>query len=205
MQLSSSDTSSTVENRLQQAHPWHGVEPKIAEDRLLVYIENIAFAVIKYEVDEGTGLLKVDHPQETSALLPAAYGFVPRTLCGSRVAKLNTQARGDRAPLDVFVLSERALSVPGVLAEARVIGGIPVKDSSFTDDKLIAVLHKDAEYGHMQSISEVPVHVLDRICDYLLHESPMGVAEIGDPFGPERAFGLLLAAMEDYAEKFPRE
>jgi len=185
-----------------QAHPWHGVDPTSGRDGLLVFIENTPLAVMKYEVDEATGLLKVDHPQDTAALPPAAYGFVPRTLCGARVAQLNARLRGDRAALDVYVLSERRLEVPGVLAEVRVIGGIPVKDETFVDDKLIAVLYRDAVFGHMQDVSEVPVYAMDRICHFLAQESAAGSCEVGDPFGQERAATLLQAGLDDYAKKY---
>lgn len=186
-----------------QAHPWHGVDPTSGRNGLLVYIENTPLAVIKYEVEESSGLLKVDHPQETAALPPAAYGFVPRTLCGPKVAQLNARLRGDRAALDVYVLSERRLEVPGVLAEVQVIGGIPVKDETFVDDKLIAVLYRDAVFGHMQDISEVPIYALDRICHFLAQESSVGSSEVGDPFGRERAAILLQAALDDYKQKYP--
>lgn len=185
-----------------QAHPWHAVDPTQGTTGLQVYIENPPFSPIKYEVDGITGLLKVDHPLQTSALSPAAYGFVPRTLCGQNVAQLNSRLRGDRAALDVFVLSERPLQVPGVLAEVHVIGGIPVKDETFVDDKLIAVLHRDAAYGAMRDISEMPVYALDRICHFLSHESVAGLSEVGDPFGKERANQLLTAAMKDYDHLF---
>jgi len=199
------DTSLALTS-INQSHPWHAVNPTISPDqetgRLLVYIENTPFSPIKYEVDGPTGLLKVDHPLETSALNPAAYGFVPRTLCGQNVAKLNARVKGDRGALDVFVLSERPLQVAGVLAEVYVIGGIPLKDEAFVDDKLIAVLHRDAVYGAMRDVSEMPVYELDRICHFLAQASAAGHSEVGDPFGKSRADQLLAAAMEDYDQRF---
>lgn len=191
--------------RASQAHPWHGVDPEHGTDGLLVYIENTPLSATKYEVDQTTGILKVDRPQQTAVLPPAAYGFVPRTLCGPRVAQLNSRLRGDRAALDVFVLSERPLEVPGVLAEVRIVGGIPVKDETFVDDKLIAVLMKDAVFGHIADIAEVPIHTMDRICHFLAQESAVGSTEVGDPFGHERAQQLLEAGLKDYAQKYPWE
>ncbi|MGR8947184.1 MAG: inorganic diphosphatase [Gammaproteobacteria bacterium] len=185
-----------------QAHPWHGVDPRVGDDKLLVYIENTPLSSIKYEIDEKTGILKVDRSQETAALPPAAYGFVPRSLCGSKVAQLNSRLRGDRAALDICVFSERPLCVPGVLAEVHVIGGIPVKDDTFVDDKLLAVLNKDAVYGNMRDLDELPVYMLDRVCHFLGSESLSGSTEIGDPFGRERALTLLRAALDDYESKY---
>ncbi len=193
-----SETLTGVDVLTTQAHPWHGIDPIVAEGRLLVFIENVPLSQIKHEVDHLSGHLKVDHPQDTSSLPPEAYGFVPRTLCGTRVSQLNSRLRGDRAPLDVFVLSERPLNVPGVLAEVNVVGGIPVRDESFVDDKLITVLHRDSAYGGIDDISAVPVHVMERISHYLIHASPTSICEVGDYFGKERAEQLLQAAMDDY-------
>lgn len=200
--MSTNTTTDTDESPVR-AHPWHGVNPTAGLHGLQVYIENIPGSPVKYEVDEVSGILKVDHPIDTSSLPPAAYGFVPRTLCGPRVAQLNSRLRGDRAALDVFVLSERALIVPDVLAEVRIVGGVPVRDETFVDDKLIAVLLRDAAFGHMQQISDVPVYLLDRICHFLASVSPTGSAEVGDPFDAERAQVLLQAGLQDYAAKFP--
>ena len=44
--------------------------------------------MIKYEIDKVSGYLRVDRPQRTSSQPPALYGFIPRTYCGARVAKL---------------------------------------------------------------------------------------------------------------------
>jgi len=190
---------------LHQSHPWHRVDPTGGAGELRVFIENTPESAIKYEVDAATGLLRVDHPLETSSLSPAAYGFVPRTLCGKNVAQLNSRLRGDQAALDVFVLSERPLLVAGVLADVHIIGGIPVKDESFVDDKLITVLHRDAVYGGMRDISELPVYVLDRLCHFLAQESVARHNEIGDAFGKSRADQLLSAGIKDYEQRFGDE
>ncbi len=191
--------------RERRAHPWHGVDPQAVEGELTVFIENPAFEVMKYEVDAASGLLKVDHPLAMSAVPPSSYGFVPRTLCGPRVAQMTSRLKGDRAALDVFVLSERPIRAPGVLAQVRLLGGIPVRDETFVDDKLIAVLSRDANLGHARDISDVPVYFTDRIAHFLNSVSLDAAVEVGDPFGRERAETLLAAAMSDYAQQFPRD
>jgi inorganic pyrophosphatase len=201
--MSETNVDALNDHAYRQAHPWHGVNPTVAAGGLIVYIENTSHTKIKYELDPGSGLLKVDRPQQTSALPPAAYGFVPQTLCGAKVAQLNARLRGDRAALDVFVLSERPIEVPGVLAQVRLIGGIPVRDENYVDDKLVAVLHRDAAFGAIKDISEVPIYMMERICHYLVQESSLNTAEVGDPFGYERAAVLLAAAIEDYHSRFP--
>lgn len=196
--------SSELENSLL-AHPWHGVRPVREAERLRIFVENVPFSKMKYEVDAETGLLFVDHAQETTALTPAAYGFVPRTLCGARVAQLNSRLRGDLSALDIFLLSERAIEVPGVLVDVRLVGVIPVQDENYVDDKLIGVLNKDAVFGGMSDISEVPVHHIDRISHFLSQEGMLGTCKVGDAQGATRAHMLLQAAIEDYQSKFGEE
>jgi inorganic pyrophosphatase len=191
---------------LQQTHvsPWHGVNPISSNDGLTVFVENTPLSLMKYEIDLESGLLKVDHPISTSALPPFAYGFVPRTLCGTNVAQLNSRLRGDRAPLDVFVLSERSIDVAGVLADVRLVGGIPVRDDAFVDDKLVTVLAKDPSLSHVHDIADIPIHLMDRICHFLIHEPVDGSTEIGDPFDKARALRLLEAGIDDYNQKYDR-
>ena len=124
------------------------------------------------------------------------------TLCGSKVAQLNSRLRGDRAALDVFLLSEKPIEVHGVLAEGRIIGGIPVKDEGFADDKLIAVLVRDPVYGHLKDVSELPIQSSDRICHFLLQDSVSRPTEIGDPYNSERAQQILQAGLADYKRQY---
>jgi len=191
-------TDSTTDLRERQAHPWHGVDPLAAEGALTVFIENVRHDVMKYEADPASGILKVDQPLQTSALPPFAYGFVPRTLCGRRVAGLTSRSRGDRAPLDVFVLSEQPIGVPGVLAEVHLIGGIRLRDENRVDDKLISVLNRDVGFAGIRDIGDLPVHLLDRIVHFLNQVSVEGTAEVGTPFDRAEAERVLRAALDDY-------
>jgi inorganic pyrophosphatase len=51
------------------------------------FIEIVPSDTIKYEVDKKSGYLKVDRPQKFSNIIPALYGFIPRTYCGYKVPK----------------------------------------------------------------------------------------------------------------------
>ena len=183
-----------------RAHPWHGVTPQLAENNFLAFIETTPFDLMKYELDKETGLMRIDQPLETSSLPPSAYGFIPRTLCGRRVAKLSSRVRGDRAPLDVFVLSERPIQHHGVLCEIRVVGGIPLRDESFVDDKLIAVLTRDSSVGSAQSIAEVPIYLIERLTHFLSQTSLVNSPVVGDAYDRERAEALLYAGLGDYED-----
>jgi inorganic pyrophosphatase len=195
-------TDTLAEARLRQAHPWHGVQPDFADFELTAFIENTPFDEVKYEVDQATGWLKIDGPMPTSSLTPYAYGFVPGTLIGSRVAKLTKHRHGDHSAVDVFVISERNLQIPGVLAQVRLVGGIPVHDDLRTDDKLVCVLNNDAAFGHVEDINALPIHIVERICHFLSSSSLMQSSQVGDPYGRARARTLLLAAIEDYQDTY---
>ena len=93
-------------------HPWHGIDiGKNAPEIVNAFIEMTPLCSVKYEVDKLTGYLKVDRPQLTSSLTPDLYGFIPQTICGSRVTKLSPKAkRGDEDPLDICVITERPIN-----------------------------------------------------------------------------------------------
>lgn len=76
------------------------------------------------------------HGLEPGPEPPTLYGFVPRTFCDAAVAaRMPDAIRGDGDPLDVRVVSERAIARAEVLLTARVIGGIPMLDGGESDDK----------------------------------------------------------------------
>ena len=145
-------------------HPWHGIEvgPSPPE-RLNAFIEITPFDLVKYEVDKQTGFLKVDRPQRTSSTPPSLYGFVPRTLCANRVAKLAGLSKGDMDPLDICVLSERPINRAEVLMEVRVVGGLLMEDDGEADDKIIAVLKDDAIWSDSVDISAIPPKLVERL------------------------------------------
>src|SRR2546422_9069428 len=109
-------------------HPWHGLEVGPDPPEVLnAYVEITPFDLMKYEVDKISGYLRVDRPQRSSAQPPTLYGFVPRTYCDERVRRLAPAARrGDGDPLDICVLSERAIAPNEILLRGRGIGG-PLK------------------------------------------------------------------------------
>src|ERR1043165_1018682 len=106
-------------------HPWHGLEVGDDAPRIVnAYIEITPFDVIKYEIDKASGYLRVDRPQSTTSQPPALYGFIPKTYCGDRIAKLAPGCeKGDGDPLDICVVSERPIERSEGLLRARGGGG----------------------------------------------------------------------------------
>ena len=116
---------------LFRAHPWHGVPiGPGAPARVNTYIEIVPTDTVKYELDKITGLLRIDRPQRFSNVCPALYGLIPQTFCGERVGAYCAEraglpgVRGDRDPLDVCVLTEKAISHGDILLRSRPIGGL---------------------------------------------------------------------------------
>jgi len=189
-------------------HPWHGLEVGPEPPAVVnAFIEITPFDLMKYEVDKSSGYLKVDRPQRSSAQHPALYGFVPRTYCSTRVAKLAPRARrGDGDPLDICVLSERTIARNEILIRARVIGGLQMIDGGEADDKIIAVLEHDFVWGRAEDIKDVPAILVERLQHYFLTyklvPGKKSRAVIDRVYGRSHAMRVVTAAMRDYEESF---
>ena len=191
-------------------HPWHGLEVGPEPPAVVnAYIEITPFDLMKYEIDKVSGYLRVDRPQRSSSQPPALYGFVPRTYCAERVSKLApTSKRGDGDPLDICVLSERAITRNEIIVRCRVIGGLQMIDAGDADDKIIAVLENDYVWGEARDVRDVPPVLVERLQHYFLTyklvpgQRPR--ARIRSAYGRARALDVVRAAMADYDEHFAR-
>jgi inorganic pyrophosphatase len=189
-------------------HPWHGLDVGPDPPAVLnAYIEITPFDLMKYEVDKVSGYLRVDRPQRSSAQHPTLYGFVPRTYCGERVRALAPGARrGDGDPLDICILSERAIARNEIIVRGRVIGGLQMIDGGEADDKIISVLENDYVWGGARNISDVPAVLVERLQHYFLTyklvpgQRPR--ARIASVYGRVHALKVVRAAMADYEESF---
>lgn len=196
-----------------KAHPWHGVDVgNEAPSLMTAYIEMVPTDTVKYEVDKASGYLRIDRPQKYSNVIPALYGFFPQTYCGERVGQYCAQktgrnnVKGDGDPLDVCILTERAISHGDILAHVIPIGGFRMIDGEMADDKIIAVLKNDAGYGHYTNIEEVPSGVVERLKHYFLTYKDIPgqdrVSEITHIYSSEEASEVIECAMEDYRHRF---
>jgi inorganic pyrophosphatase len=177
---------------------------------LNAYIEITPFDLMKYEVDKVSGYLRVDRPQRSSAQHPALYGFVPRTYCDERVRRLAPGARrGDGDPLDICVLSERAITRNEIIVRGRVIGGLQMIDDGEADDKIISVLDNDHVWGAARDIKDVPRVLVERLQHYFstykLVPGQRAKARIAKAYGRGHALKVVRAAMADYADNYAIE
>jgi len=196
---------------LFRPHPWHGLDvgPE-PPDVLNAYIEITPFDLMKYEVDKVSGYLRVDRPQRSSAQPPMLYGFVPKTYCAERVCRLAPGAkRGDGDPLDICVLSERAITRNEIIVRGRVIGGLQMIDRGEADDKIISVLENDYVWGDARDIGDVPSVLVERLQHYFLtyklvpgRRTPAHIARV---YGRSHARKVVRAAIADYVAHFVRQ
>ena len=202
--------TATVSVKHFRPHPWHGLEVGPEPPSVLnAYIEITPFDLMKYEVDKVSGYLRVDRSQRSSAQSPTLYGFVPRTYCGDRVSKLAPGAtRGDGDPLDICVLSERAITRNEIIVRARVIGGLQMVDRGEADDKIISVLENDYVWGEARDLRDLPHVLIERLQHYFLTyrlvpgEKPQ--VDIAKVYGRTHAVKVVKAAMDDYVDMFAR-
>jgi len=197
-----------------KSHPWHGISfGKEAPEIVTCFIEIVPTDTVKYEVDKLSGYLRIDRPQKYSNVIPALYGFIPQTYCGSLVAEVSRNAldrqdiEGDGDPIDICVLTEKDITHGDILVKARPIGGFRLIDGNQADDKLIAVMHDDAVYGDYKDISDIPYIVLDRLRHYFMTykdipgtETPR--CELTDTYGVEEAKMVIERSVQDYKNRF---
>lgn len=193
-----------------KSHPWHGIDlGKEAPELVTAFIEMVPTDTVKYEVDKSSGYLRIDRPQKYSNVIPALYGFLPQTYCGEKVGKY-CEAKvgekgivGDGDPLDICILTEKAISHGDILAKAIPIGGFRMIDGNDADDKIIAILRNDATYGQIKNIDELPKIVIDRLKHYFLtYKDIPGKQQtktrITHVYGNKEAHEVIRASMEDY-------
>ena len=109
-----------------------------------VLIEIPKNSMVKYEIDQETGMLVVDRFLYTAMEYPFNYGYVPHTL-----AK-------DGDPVDVLVISSYPVQACSVLP-SRVIGMLEMEDEEGIDNKIIAVPIKkvDPFYANINDLSDL--------------------------------------------------
>ncbi len=196
-----------------KAHPWHGITAgEDVPNVVNVFIEIVPSDTIKYEVDKESGYLKVDRPQQFSNIIPALYGFIPRTYCHDEVLRLALESgaqdvsTGDLDPLDICVLSSHNIHSGGMLMEAIPIGGFKMIDKGEADDKIVAVMKGDHAFGHFRDIADLPQAEIKRLMHYFLTYKNLpdepAKCRIQEVYGSDHAKEVIIASQADYANKF---
>lgn len=195
------------------AHPWHGIDPGLDLPEVVTsFIEITPHDNVKYEVDKASGFIKVDRPQLYSNIVPALYGFIPKTYCGRHIAAKCMAAtgrqgiEGDGDPMDICVLTERNIVHGNILVNARPIGGFRMIDNNQADDKIIAILKDDRVYGAWNDIGQLPASLRERLLHYFLtykqipQKDEQSKVEITHVYNRLEAYEIIEASVLDYQE-----
>ncbi len=197
-----------------RSHPWHGIDiGSAAPEIVMTYVEMVPTDTVKYEMDKVSGYLRLDRPQRYSNVVPALYGFIPRTLTGPDVAGRTMEKtglegiKGDGDAMDICILTEKDITHGDILVLARPIGGFRMIDGNEADDKIIAVLYNDAVYGEYADIKDCPQIAIERLKHYFLTYKDLPGEKrrvtIADIYDTAEAQEVIKRSMSDYARAFP--
>jgi inorganic pyrophosphatase len=174
-------------------HPWHDLSPGDQVPREFdVVIEIPLGSNIKYELDKGSGLIRMDRVLYSAVFYPANYGFIPRTLAE------------DHDPLDVLVLCQQPV-VPLTVMHARAIGLMTMIDSGEQDHKIIAVATADPEYNSYHEADELPQHRLIMVRRFFQDYKQLEhkVVEVDEILSASSSYPIIDDALAQYATKYP--
>lgn len=101
----------------------------------------------KYEYDPKLGRIKYDRMLFSSVHYPSDYGFILDTLAE------------DGDPLDVLVLLAEP-TFPGCVIEVKPVGLFKMWDEKGPDEKILAVPIYDPLWNYINSLKDVPPHIL---------------------------------------------
>jgi inorganic pyrophosphatase len=104
----------------------------------------------KYEIDHGTGAIRLDRVLFSSVHHPTDYGFIPET----------KSADGD--PLDVMIIVEEP-TFPGCRVKVRPIGVLIMRDEQGVDEKILSVPVADPRFDGIKDIRQLQKHWLVEI------------------------------------------
>jgi len=121
----------------------------------------------KYEYDKEKRVLRFDRMLYSAVHYPSDYGFIPDTLAQ------------DGDPLDALVLVWEP-TFPGCLIEARPVGLFKMWDEKGPDEKILCVPVSDPLWNYIESLADVPPHLLKEIAHFFaiykdLEEKKTGV------------------------------
>jgi inorganic pyrophosphatase len=119
-------------------------------------IEIPAGSNVKYEFNNKSGKLEVDHINPKSVKFPENYGF----LIGKKGK--------DGDDFDAMVLTSQPIMGP-VQIEVRIIGVIEMEDEHGEDDKFLCVPltdQNDPETGSWQNVDDIPKDRLEKIVNF---------------------------------------
>ncbi len=165
---------------------------KDAPKKVNAFIEIPKGSNIKYELDEVSGVMKVDRILHTAMFYPYNYGFIAGT-------------KGeDGDPLDIMVISNASFA-PGTFVTARPIGLLLMKDEEGIDTKIMAVpIEKvDPDFKEISGIEDLDEHTKNMISHFFKYYKslePGKWAEVSGWEGAGKAHEYITEAMKKAEE-----
>jgi len=104
----------------------------------------------KYEYDRDKQTVKFDRMLFSAVHYPSDYGFILDTLAG------------DGDALDALVLVWEP-TFPGCIIDVKPVGLFKMWDEKGPDEKILCVPVSDPNWNHIESLSDVPPHLLKEI------------------------------------------
>jgi len=144
----------------------------------------------KYEYDKERKVIKFDRMLFSSMMYPCDYGFFPDTLA----------LDGD--PLHVLVLM-REPQFTGCVIDVHPVALFDMEDDKGIDDKILCVPKGDPLWNYIESIDQVPPHLLKEITHFFetyKHLEHKHVKVIGWD-GLEAAVNIIQEAKSRYLEQ----
>lgn len=117
------------------------------DSTVLAFIEIPKGSRNKYEFDPKLGRIKYDRMLFSSVHYPSDYGFILDTLAD------------DGDPLDALVLLAEP-TFPGCIIEVKPVGLFKMWDEKGPDEKILAVPVLDPLWNYINSLKDVPPHIL---------------------------------------------
>jgi inorganic pyrophosphatase len=119
-------------------------------EAVLVIVEIPKGSRNKYEMDHVTGRIRLDRTLFASVHYPTDYGFIDGTL------------GEDGDPLDALVLVAEP-TFPGCEVQARPVAVFRMRDDKGIDHKVLCVPVSDPLWSAIESLDQVPPHLLVEI------------------------------------------
>ncbi len=174
-------------------HPWHEVSfGKKAPKEVNAVIEVPKDCKLKYELDKETGLMKLDRVLYSAMHYPGDYGFIPQTYWE------------DNDPLDILVVSNFPV-YPKTIVVAKPVGLIEMNDGKEKDDKIIAVHAADPRFDGINSLNDLPGHLLKEVKHFFeTYKELQGMkVEVIDVKNVKEAWKTIEKGIKLYKKKFP--
>jgi inorganic pyrophosphatase len=135
----------------------HDLKPGNPPDEINVFIEIPHGTKNKYELDEDTGVIKLDRVVPTAFVYPVDYGLIPQTHWH------------DGDAIDAIIINRAEPYYPGTVVPARPVAVFRMIDSGEKDEKILCVPAGDKGLANITDKDDVSPVVLDEIKHFFEH------------------------------------